>query len=60
MNKCLECGCEGLSYIGVNILCCDDCSEAFVEHDDGSLEKTDFDYEQFADDAIGDSNWRRE
>ena len=58
MSKC-ECGGE-LSALGsANHLACEDCGDAFWEHDDGFLEKDDdFDAEQFADDAIGCSSWR--
>ena len=60
MNTC-ECGGE-LSALGSkNHLACEECGDAYWENEDGSLDKDDdFDAWKFADNAVGDSNWRRE
>jgi len=61
MSTCEECGGD-LSALGSpQHLSCEDCGDVFWEHDDGFLEKDDdFDAYEFADNAVGDSNWRRE
>jgi len=59
MSSCESCGGE-LSALGSpNHLSCEDCGDVFWLNDDGSFDKDDdFDSEQFADNAIGGSEWR--
>jgi len=61
MANCESCGGD-LSALGsADHLSCEDCGDVFWENKDGSLDKDDdFDAWEFADNAVGDSNWRRD